>query len=73
MILVAFISQNYIQILGSVQVCLLSAANVATKHMGTVVYLDTGNSFSPERIVHFVGDISDHAFDQVTTIRHHFE
>ncbi|KAB2606830.1 DNA repair protein RAD51-like protein 4 [Pyrus ussuriensis x Pyrus communis] len=49
---------------GKTQVCLLSAANVATKHMGTVVYLDTGNSFSPERIVHFVGDISDHAFDQ---------
>ncbi|XP_028944274.1 DNA repair protein RAD51 homolog 4 isoform X6 [Malus domestica] len=49
---------------GKTQVCLLSAANVATKHMGTVVYLDTGNSFSPERIVHFVGDISNHAFDQ---------
>ncbi|KAH0997260.1 hypothetical protein GBA52_021124 [Prunus armeniaca] len=32
---------------GKTQVCLLAASNVATKHMGNVVYLDTGNSFSP--------------------------
>lgn len=33
--------------------------------MGYVVYLDTGNSFSAQRIAHFVGQITDSAFIQV--------
>ncbi|BBH04725.1 homolog of RAD51 D, partial [Prunus dulcis] len=40
---------------GKTQVCLLAASNVATKQMGNVVYLDTGNSFSPQRIAQFAG------------------
>ncbi|KAJ0083640.1 hypothetical protein Patl1_30842 [Pistacia atlantica] len=34
------------------------------KNMGYVAYLDTGNSFSPQRIAHFVGQISESAFNQ---------
>ncbi|XP_034220956.1 DNA repair protein RAD51 homolog 4-like isoform X2 [Prunus dulcis] len=49
---------------GKTQVCLLAASNVATKHMGNVVYLDTGNSFSPQRIAQFVGHITGRAFDE---------
>lgn len=40
--------------LSNVQVCLQAAANVAEKHMGRVVYLDTSNSFSPQRIACFL-------------------
>ncbi|BBH04865.1 homolog of RAD51 D [Prunus dulcis] len=50
---------------GKTQVCLLAASNVATKHMGNVVYLDTGNSFSPQRIAQFVGHITGRAFDEL--------
>ncbi|ONI00091.1 hypothetical protein PRUPE_6G066800 [Prunus persica] len=49
---------------GKTQVCLLAASNVATKQMGNVVYLDTGNSFSPQRIAQFVGHIAGCAFDE---------
>ncbi|XP_044957612.1 DNA repair protein RAD51 homolog 4 isoform X2 [Hordeum vulgare subsp. vulgare] len=35
---------------GKTQVCLYSAAHVAARHMGAVLYLDTSNSFSPSRI-----------------------
>jgi hypothetical protein len=36
--------------------------------MGSVVYLDTGNSFSPQRVTHFVCQHSDPAGDQVKHI-----
>ncbi|XP_031247553.1 DNA repair protein RAD51 homolog 4 isoform X1 [Pistacia vera] len=49
---------------GKTQFCLQTAANVAVKNMGYVAYLDTGNSFSPQRIAHFVGQISESAFNQ---------
>lgn len=49
---------------GKTQVCLLAASNVAKKYMGSVVYLDTGNSFSPQRVTHFVCQHSDPAGDQ---------
>ncbi|XP_058764309.1 DNA repair protein RAD51 homolog 4-like [Vicia villosa] len=44
---------------GKTQVCLMSASTVA-KHKCSVIYLDTGNSFSPQRIAHFVGQSSDY-------------
>ncbi|XP_044467355.1 DNA repair protein RAD51 homolog 4-like isoform X2 [Mangifera indica] len=50
---------------GKTQFCLQTAANVAVKNMGYVVYLDTGNSFSAQRIAHFVGQITDSAFIQM--------
>ncbi|XP_031247554.1 DNA repair protein RAD51 homolog 4 isoform X2 [Pistacia vera] len=50
---------------GKTQFCLQTAANVAVKNMGYVAYLDTGNSFSPQRIAHFVGQISESAFNQM--------
>ncbi|XP_062081909.1 DNA repair protein RAD51 homolog 4 isoform X2 [Humulus lupulus] len=39
---------------GKTQVCLQAASNVAKKHMGSVLYLDTSNSFSPQRIACFL-------------------
>ncbi|XP_027345090.1 DNA repair protein RAD51 homolog 4 isoform X3 [Abrus precatorius] len=42
---------------GKTQACLLSASTVA-KHGSSVIYLDTGNSFSPQRIACFVGQSS---------------
>ncbi|KAK7404618.1 hypothetical protein VNO78_05573 [Psophocarpus tetragonolobus] len=47
---------------GKTQACLLSASTVA-KHESSVIYLDTGNSFSPQRIAHFVGQSSGYVFD----------
>ncbi|KAK7262412.1 hypothetical protein RJT34_29985 [Clitoria ternatea] len=47
---------------GKTQACLLSASTVA-KHKSSVMYLDTGNSFSPQRIACFVGQSSGHVFD----------
>ncbi|XP_020214808.1 DNA repair protein RAD51 homolog 4 isoform X1 [Cajanus cajan] len=47
---------------GKTQACLLSASTVA-KHNSSVIYLDTGNSFSPQRIASFVGQSSGHVFD----------
>ncbi|XP_058729884.1 DNA repair protein RAD51 homolog 4-like isoform X2 [Vicia villosa] len=44
---------------GKTQACLMSASTVA-KHKCSVIYLDTGNSFSPQRIAHFVGQSSDY-------------
>ncbi|TYH70251.1 hypothetical protein ES332_D05G106600v1 [Gossypium tomentosum] len=38
---------------GKTQVCLRTASNVARNHM--VLYLDTGNSFSPQCIAYFLG------------------
>ncbi|KAK0572180.1 hypothetical protein LWI29_027440 [Acer saccharum] len=49
---------------GKTQCCLQAAANVAVKHMGRVVYLDTGNAFSPQRIAHSMEQISDLHFKQ---------
>ncbi|KAK9940367.1 hypothetical protein M0R45_017033 [Rubus argutus] len=49
---------------GKTQVCLLAASYLVSKNMGTVVYLDTGNSFSSQRIAQFVGRISNCMFDQ---------
>lgn len=46
---------------GKTQACLLSASTVA-KHKSSVIYLDTGNSFSPQRIAHFVGQSSGYVF-----------
>jgi len=37
----------------------MSASTVA-KNKCSVIYLDTGNSFSPQRIAHFVGQSSDY-------------
>ncbi|KAF3974039.1 hypothetical protein CMV_002579 [Castanea mollissima] len=56
---------------GKTQVCLLAASNVAKKHIGSVVYLDTGNSFSPQRVTQFICQHSDPAIDQAkhTTLR----
>ncbi|CAJ2678755.1 unnamed protein product [Trifolium pratense] len=44
---------------GKTQVCLMSASTVA-KHNCSVIYLDTGNSFSPQRVAHFIGQSSDY-------------
>ncbi|XP_015582045.1 DNA repair protein RAD51 homolog 4 isoform X1 [Ricinus communis] len=49
---------------GKTQVCLQVAANVAKQHMGRVIFVDTGNSFSPRRIEQFVGRISGSALNQ---------
>ncbi|KAK6935932.1 DNA recombination and repair protein Rad51-like, C-terminal [Dillenia turbinata] len=43
---------------GKTQVCLQAASNVA-KDIGGVVFIDTGNSVSPKRIVHLVNNILD--------------
>ncbi|GLT65054.1 hypothetical protein SLA2020_375060 [Shorea laevis] len=50
---------------GKTQVCLQVASNVARKYNGSVVYLDTGNSFSPQRIAQTLGQSSDPANSQV--------
>ncbi|KAL2328707.1 hypothetical protein Fmac_022134 [Flemingia macrophylla] len=47
---------------GKTQACLLFASTAA-KHNSLVIYLDTGNSFSPQRIARFVGQSSGHVFD----------
>ncbi|KAL7127397.1 hypothetical protein ABFS83_14G250000 [Erythranthe nasuta] len=44
---------------GKTQVCLKAASHVARKYSGTVMYFDTGNSFSPKRIAQFVCQSSD--------------
>ncbi|XP_008788055.1 DNA repair protein RAD51 homolog 4 isoform X1 [Phoenix dactylifera] len=43
---------------GKTQVCLYSAAHVADKHFGVVMFLDTCNSFSPKRIACMVDQLS---------------
>ncbi|XVF05575.1 hypothetical protein REPUB_Repub05bG0184400 [Reevesia pubescens] len=47
---------------GKTQVCLQTASNIARNHM--VLYLDTGNSFSPQRIAYFLGKTNELAFAQ---------
>ncbi|XP_065868848.1 DNA repair protein RAD51 homolog 4 [Euphorbia lathyris] len=49
---------------GKTQVCLHVTANVAKQETGSVIFVDTGNSFSPQRVVHFVGQSSGSAFNQ---------
>uniref|UniRef100_A0A2P2LSY2 DNA repair protein RAD51 homolog 4 isoform X1 n=3 Tax=Rhizophora mucronata TaxID=61149 RepID=A0A2P2LSY2_RHIMU len=49
---------------GKTQVCLRMAANVAKNHTGKVIYIDTGNSFSPQRIESFVARNSDPIYIQ---------
>ncbi|WCJ41172.1 hypothetical protein M5689_022054 [Euphorbia peplus] len=49
---------------GKTQVCLHLTANVAKQDIGGVIFIDTGNSFSPQRVEHFVGQISGSAFNQ---------
>ncbi|WJX45943.1 hypothetical protein P8452_32788 [Trifolium repens] len=44
---------------GKTQVCLMSSSTAA-KHNCSVIYLDTGNSFSPQRVAHFIGQSSDY-------------
>lgn len=39
---------------GKTQVCLQAAATIAYQYMASVVYLDTSNSFSSRRILHFM-------------------
>ncbi|KAM0850499.1 hypothetical protein ACQ4PT_053031 [Festuca glaucescens] len=41
---------------GKTQACLYSAAHVAARHMGAVLYLDTSNSFSPSRIARILDE-----------------
>jgi hypothetical protein len=41
------------------QVCLHSASLVAAKHLGAVMYLDTGNSFSPSRVATIINGTPD--------------
>ncbi|KAF3453812.1 hypothetical protein FNV43_RR04253 [Rhamnella rubrinervis] len=49
---------------GKTQVCLQAASNVAKNHMGSVMYLDTCNSFSAQRVACFVGLASNLTLDQ---------
>ncbi|KAL0460589.1 UNVERIFIED_CONTAM: DNA repair protein [Sesamum latifolium] len=46
---------------GKTQVCLKVASHVARKYSGTVMYFDSGNSFSLKRIVQFLNQESDPA------------
>lgn len=54
--------------LSNVQVCLQAAASVAKELMGSVMYLDTCNSFSPQRIARFVDLVPNLSFDHVTVL-----
>ncbi|XP_011089831.1 DNA repair protein RAD51 homolog 4 isoform X2 [Sesamum indicum] len=53
---------------GKTQVCLKVASHVARKYSGTVMYFDSGNSFSPKRIVQFLTQESDPANTEVDEI-----
>ncbi|CAA6661784.1 unnamed protein product [Spirodela intermedia] len=39
---------------GKTQLCLRAAAHIADRKLGTIMFLDTGNSFSPERVSSFL-------------------
>ncbi|XP_038980947.1 DNA repair protein RAD51 homolog 4 isoform X3 [Phoenix dactylifera] len=52
---------------GKTQVCLYSAAHVADKHFGVVMFLDTCNSFSPKRIACMVDQLSSSFSGEVTS------
>ncbi|EMS53753.1 DNA repair protein RAD51-like protein 4 [Triticum urartu] len=51
---------------GKTQVCLYSAAHVAARHMGLVLYLDTSNSFSPSRIAHILDELPISLIKEIT-------
>ncbi|VAI91806.1 unnamed protein product [Triticum turgidum subsp. durum] len=51
---------------GKTQVCLYSAAHVAARHMGVVLYLDTSNSFSPTRIAHILDELPISLIKEIT-------
>uniref|UniRef100_R7W0R3 DNA repair RAD51-4-like protein n=1 Tax=Aegilops tauschii TaxID=37682 RepID=R7W0R3_AEGTA len=51
---------------GKTQVCLYSAAHVAARHMGAVLYLDTSNSFSPSRIAHILDELPISLIKEIT-------
>ncbi|KAH9620921.1 hypothetical protein KSS87_011027 [Heliosperma pusillum] len=50
---------------GKTQVCLQAAASVAKGHVGGVVFIDTGNSFSATRIARLISDVSSVASPQI--------
>ncbi|KAL6577229.1 hypothetical protein OROMI_011505 [Orobanche minor] len=50
---------------GKTQVCLKAASHVASKYLGTVIYFDTGNSFSAKRIAQFLSRSSRCADNKV--------
>ncbi|PKU87043.1 DNA repair protein RAD51 like 4 [Dendrobium catenatum] len=50
---------------GKTQFCLYVASNVAVKLCGSVVFLDTSNSFSPTRIASIVNQIFGPAVKEV--------
>ncbi|CAE5956824.1 unnamed protein product [Arabidopsis arenosa] len=49
---------------GKTQFCMQAAASVAENHLGRVLYLDTGNSFSARRIAQFICSSSDATLGQ---------
>ncbi|KFK32439.1 hypothetical protein AALP_AA6G241700 [Arabis alpina] len=49
---------------GKTQFCMQAAASVAEKHVGGVLYIDTGNSFSARRIAQYICSSSDAALVQ---------
>ncbi|CAH2038636.1 unnamed protein product [Thlaspi arvense] len=53
---------------GKTQFCMQAAASVAEKHVGRVLYLDTGNSFSPRRVAQFICASSDAALVQTRNV-----
>ncbi|XP_073144177.1 DNA repair protein RAD51 homolog 4 isoform X2 [Henckelia pumila] len=53
---------------GKTQICLQAAANVAKKYAGMVVYLDSGNSFSPKRMAQFLSRSFNPANSEVNQI-----
>lgn len=49
---------------GKTQVCLQAASNVAKKYTCNIIYLDTGNAFSAQRVAHFVDQILNPALKE---------
>ncbi|KAL8146126.1 hypothetical protein AgCh_004019 [Apium graveolens] len=54
---------------GKTQICLKTAANVALHSGGSVIFFDTGNSFSPKLIDKLLGQISDSAIMKIEEVR----
>jgi hypothetical protein len=44
------------------------SSSTAAKHNCSVIYLDTGNSFSPQRVAHFIGQSSDYVSGNQVTL-----
>ncbi|GAA0165717.1 DNA metabolism protein [Lithospermum erythrorhizon] len=49
---------------GKTQICFQAASYAATHGIANVMFIDTGNSFSPKRIAQFVNKMSNHVIDQ---------